>query len=160
MACIERAIRIQPEPPKQNPENESFPGHDSRPVRTCRPVDIPSSIQTLTVGLGIPPGHASLYGEVYGLSVQETLVGYTTDREFHPAPKVDIQLNKFYHQKAVVQQFNYWTPRNGIRKWVAPFRQDFPLNWDNPIEEMTPIKSGATHPLVYEIRPNCLPRSQ
>jgi hypothetical protein len=25
------------------------------------------------------------------------LVGFTTDREFHPAPKVDIQLTGFYH---------------------------------------------------------------
>src|SRR5512142_195632 len=25
------------------------------------------------------------------------LVGFTTDREFHPAPKVDIQLGRFYH---------------------------------------------------------------
>ena len=35
---------------------------------------IPSSIQTITVGLGVPPSHV--------LSVVEALVGCTTDREF------------------------------------------------------------------------------
>jgi len=39
---------------------------------------LPSSIQTFTVGFGIQPNHA------------QALVGYTTDRELHPAPKVVI----------------------------------------------------------------------
>jgi len=38
----------------------------------------PSCIQTLTVGPGITPGHVPL-----------ALVGCTTDRELHPAPKVE-----------------------------------------------------------------------
>jgi hypothetical protein len=43
----------------------------------------PSTIRTLTVGCGITP-HPALF---------TALVGFTTDREFHPAPKVkNIQL--------------------------------------------------------------------
>jgi hypothetical protein len=72
------------EPVKQSPENESFPGRQNTAVRTSRPAN-PSSIQTVTVGPGVSPGHAAD-------GHPELLVGFTTDREFHPAPKVDILL--------------------------------------------------------------------
>jgi hypothetical protein len=29
--------------------------------------------------------------------VSGKLVGFTTDREFHPAPKVDVDVQRFYH---------------------------------------------------------------
>jgi hypothetical protein len=44
----------------------------------------PSSIQTITVGLGISPGPTHLFIK----DEKDLLVGYTTDRELHPAPKV------------------------------------------------------------------------
>jgi len=40
----------------------------------------PSTIQTVTVGPGIPPGHV--------LRLRSALAGCTADRELHPAPKV------------------------------------------------------------------------
>jgi hypothetical protein len=49
----------------------------------------PSSIQTITVGLGISPGHTHL---PILSDAKDLLVGCTTDRELHPAPKVVIQL--------------------------------------------------------------------
>ena len=76
----------------EHPENESFSGRQNTAVRTRRPAN-PSSIQTITVGLGISPGHA-----VRKHCASLWLVGYTTDREIHPAPKVDIQLGRFYHR--------------------------------------------------------------
>jgi len=64
----------------KNPENKKrFRGHKSNQTRLSLK---PSSIQTVTVGLGVPPNHV--------LSVVEALVGCTTDRELHPAPKVVI----------------------------------------------------------------------
>ena len=56
----------------KNPENKKrFRGLKSNQTRLSL---IPSSIQTVTVGLGVPPSHV--------LSVVEALVGCTTDREF------------------------------------------------------------------------------
>src|SRR5215216_4616849 len=64
----------------KNPENKNrFRGHKSNQTRRSLR---PSSIQTVTVGLGVPPSHV--------LSIVEALVGCTTDRELHPAPKVVI----------------------------------------------------------------------
>jgi len=47
----------------------------------------PSFIQTITVGLGVPPSHAN---HVTLSGAKSLLVGCTTDRELHPAPKVVI----------------------------------------------------------------------
>jgi len=47
----------------------------------------PSFIQTMTVGLGVPPSHAN---HVTLSGAKSLLVGCTTDRELHPAPKVVI----------------------------------------------------------------------
>ena len=49
----------------------------------------PSSIQTLTVGLGISPSHTDLR---ILKECEDLFVGCTTDRELHPAPKVIIEL--------------------------------------------------------------------
>jgi hypothetical protein len=54
----------------------------------------PSFIQTLTVGLGVSPSHASSCWR-QGTN-KDLLVGYTTDRELHPAPKVFIWLLRLY----------------------------------------------------------------
>jgi hypothetical protein len=36
-----------------------------------------------------------------------TLVGYTTDREFHPAPKVNVDVNGFYHHRPERRSLRY-----------------------------------------------------
>jgi hypothetical protein len=65
----------------KNPENEVVFGALKTGWSAHRPAVEPSSIQTVTVGPGISPGHAAWCTR---------LVGCTTDREFHPAPKVNI----------------------------------------------------------------------
>ena len=62
-------------PDKKSRKQESFSGHEStqRPRGSCR---LPSSIQTILSAL-----------ELHQV-MREALVGFTTDREFHPAPKV------------------------------------------------------------------------
>lgn len=62
----------------------------------------PSSIQTITVGLGVSPGHA-FWSQPACWRIRRSklphsilLVGYTTDRELHPAPKVFIWLLRLY----------------------------------------------------------------
>jgi hypothetical protein len=98
-----------PDPLKEKPENDFVFGA-SKSKRTGPDVGqaLPSSIQTITVGSGIAPDHASnaatalaVYGD-QNRRYKMKLVGFTTDREFtctalrfmqcrcHPAPKVII----------------------------------------------------------------------
>ena len=84
---------------KKSRKQRTFPGHESTQTRAG--LLIPSSIQTLTVGPGISPGHAwelesSLLKFTKASSCAPQLVGYTTDRELHPAPKVFIWLLRLY----------------------------------------------------------------
>ena len=55
------------------------------PAEKQNPAFRSSSIQTVTVGLGISPNPAL------------RLVGYTTGRDFHPALKIPVQFGKYYN---------------------------------------------------------------
>jgi hypothetical protein len=88
-----------------------FSGSQSKPVRVkrlakgtffypdyhCRPRNFTGScvfgVQELLCPLGYAPTIRTA-----SCPTPKLLVGYTTDRELHPAPKVDIRLSKLYHR--------------------------------------------------------------
>ena len=69
--------RPKREPIQKVPKTKLFSGLKWNQTRVSLH---PSSIQTITVGSGVPPDHV--------LRLRSALVGCTTDRELHPAPKV------------------------------------------------------------------------
>ena len=70
------------------PKTNRFRGVKADPSAQVGQVN-PSSIQTITVGLGISPSHTDL---LTLKECEDLFVGCTTDRELHPAPKVNIKL--------------------------------------------------------------------
>ena len=79
-------------PDKKSRKQESFSGHESTQTAQVR---VTFFYPDYTVGLGITPSHAllesgSLLPQIPTASSRtpELLVGCTTDRELHPAPKV------------------------------------------------------------------------
>ena len=96
----------------------------------------PSSIQTITVGLGVPPSHAS---PCWRLGVtKDLLVGYTTDRELHPAPKVFIRLLRLYPAGHKLHNSLAPSARAGVcpRAFYISIRCDNAIDWTHAPQAM------------------------